>query len=61
MGVAKRRVRRSAQIEPWELELVRKIVRAFRTYEKEELEAELARKLMVLKRSRPKRIRDWKR
>lgn len=61
MGVAKRRVRRSAHIEPWELELVRKVVRAFRTYEKEELEAELARKLLVLKKGRLKRIRDWKR
>lgn len=50
---------RSAAVEPWELQLVQKVASAFRTQDRVELEAELARKLLVLKRSRPKGIRDW--
>lgn len=61
MGVTKRGVRRSAQVEPWELALVKKVAQTFRTDEREELEAELASKLAALKQSTPKDIRDWQR
>jgi DNA-directed RNA polymerase specialized sigma24 family protein len=50
----------TSRIQTWELDLIRKVANAFRTQEREELEAELARKLVDLK-SRPLLgIRDWK-
>ena len=61
MVARKRGLPRGASVEPWELELVRKVASVFRTHEREELEAELARKLLELKRSRPQDIRDWRR
>jgi len=46
-------------IESWELELISKVSRAFRTNDREELEAELGRKLLELKNRRPSDIRRW--
>jgi DNA-directed RNA polymerase specialized sigma24 family protein len=51
---------RTKNVESSELEMVRKVTRAFRTEEPDELEAELARKLVELKRRSPSGIRDWK-
>lgn len=48
------------KIESWELELVKKVAKAFRTNELEELESELAKKLLELKLNPPKNVRDWK-
>lgn len=39
---------------------MRQVARRFRTTQREELEAELARKTLELKRKRPVGIRDWK-
>jgi hypothetical protein len=47
-------------IELWELELVGKIAKAFRTTEREELEAELARKLCELKSKKLCGIQHWR-
>lgn len=54
------RPNRHAQIQSWELELISKVARRFSTTEREELEAELARRLLHLKRHLPRGIRDWK-
>jgi DNA-directed RNA polymerase specialized sigma24 family protein len=51
---------RKGQVEPWELDLLRKVSAAFRTHDREELEAELARRLLVLKTGNLRGIRDWK-
>jgi len=56
----KGRARRSrAPIEAGELALVKKVARAFRTTEREDLEAELARELLSLKTNLPLGIRHW--
>ena len=60
MVARKRGARRGALVERWELELVRKVAHVFRTHEREELEAELTRKLLVLKENPSKDIRNWK-
>jgi RNA polymerase sigma factor (sigma-70 family) len=60
MGGSGRAKHSRAEIESWELELVRKVARAFRTTEKEDLQAELAGKLLTLKNRSPSGIRDWK-
>jgi RNA polymerase sigma factor (sigma-70 family) len=48
------------EVHSWELEMVNKVSRAFRTAEPEDLQAELARKLLELKRRMPPNIREWK-
>lgn len=48
-----------AKIEPQEFELIAKVVRAFRTPERDELQAELAKRLLDLKHRAPAGIRDW--
>jgi DNA-directed RNA polymerase specialized sigma24 family protein len=49
----------SSHVEDWELDLIRKIASRFRTTERDELEAELAKKLADLK-SRPlSGVRHW--
>ncbi len=59
MPERRHRKRPSHKVETWELDLIRKVAGAFRTHEREELEGELARKLLDLK-SRPLvDIRDW--
>jgi len=50
-----------AKIASWELALVRAVAGRFRTAEREELEAELARRLLALKLHPPRGIRDWRR
>jgi hypothetical protein len=60
MRSSQRRFTADAPIEPWEFDLIRKVARAFRTTEREDLEAELARKTLQLKRKEPTEIRDWK-
>ena len=50
----------SENVEGWELELVSKVARAFRTSEREELEAELAQRLLELKREPHPGVRNWK-
>ena len=60
MGGSGRATYARAKIEPWELDLVRKVARAFRTTERDDLEAELAGKLLKLKSHLPSDIRDWK-
>lgn len=55
------RKRSCAEIAPWELALIRTVAQRFRTMEREELEAELARRLLVLKLYPPRGIRDWRR
>lgn len=47
-------------IELWELDLVSKVARAFRTTEREELEAELAKRLCELKSKNLSGIRNWR-
>ena len=51
---------RGEEIQTWELEMVIKVSRAFRTDEHDELEAELAGKLVELKYRMPSGIRNWK-
>lgn len=53
--------RRTLQVEAWELEMIAKVASAFRTAQKEDLKAELARRLCQLKARKPAGIRDWKR
>lgn len=53
--------RHALRVEAWELEMIAKVASAFRTSDREELEAELARKLCELKSRAPSGIRDWKR
>jgi DNA-directed RNA polymerase specialized sigma24 family protein len=48
------------RIEPWELALVKKVAQRFRTQERDELESELARRLLDLKMHLPSGVRDWK-
>jgi len=48
-----------AEIEPQEFELIAKVAQAFRTTEREELQAELARRLLDLKRNLNPAIRNW--
>jgi DNA-directed RNA polymerase specialized sigma24 family protein len=58
LGSSKQR-RNSPHIELWELMLAKKVARAFRTNEREDLEAELAKKLLELKSGRLPRIHNW--
>jgi len=55
-----RKKARGTVVETWELEMVQKVARAFRTAERDELAAELARRLADLKHRLPSDIRDWK-
>lgn len=50
----------SKGVEAWELEMVRVVVRAFRTEEPEELQAHLSQKLATLKHAPHPMIRNWK-
>jgi DNA-directed RNA polymerase specialized sigma24 family protein len=50
---------RSQAIARWELELISKIAKRFRTSEGDDLKAELARKLLVLKNTPSSHIRNW--
>jgi DNA-directed RNA polymerase specialized sigma24 family protein len=47
-------------IAPWEYELIAKVARRFRTSDRNDLEAELARKLLVLKNEKLSNIRNWR-
>jgi hypothetical protein len=47
-------------VELWEVDLLRKVASRFRTSDRDELEAELARKLLVLKSKTPTMIRNWR-
>ena len=49
----------ASEITPEELALIAKVARAFRTTERDELQAELAGRLLDLKAKRPAGIRDW--
>jgi RNA polymerase sigma factor (sigma-70 family) len=49
-----------AEIAPWELALIRTVALRFRTGDRDELQAELARRLLVLKTRPPPGIRSWK-
>src|SRR5262249_27790100 len=44
----------------WELQLIKKVARTFRTTEKDDLEGELSKKLLELKSQRRPDIRNWK-
>jgi len=46
--------------EPWEYWLLERVASAFRTPNRDELEAVLAHKLLALKRQQPPNIRDWR-
>jgi DNA-directed RNA polymerase specialized sigma24 family protein len=51
------------EVEPvhaWELDLLKKVASAFRTPNRDDLDAELAKKLLELKRRRPTQVRDWR-
>jgi DNA-directed RNA polymerase specialized sigma24 family protein len=48
-----------AQIESWELDLIRTVARKFRTTERDDLEGELGRKLLVLKGQPRGHVRNW--
>jgi DNA-directed RNA polymerase specialized sigma24 family protein len=48
------------EIEPWEFDLIRKVASRFETTERQDLEAELARSLFLLKTGTPAHIRNWK-
>ena len=48
------------EVQEWELEMIKKVAQAFRTDDRADLEAELARKLLMLKENRPSHIRNWK-
>lgn len=48
------------EVQQWELEMIKKVAQAFRTDERADLEAELARRLLMLKENRPSNIRSWK-
>jgi DNA-directed RNA polymerase specialized sigma24 family protein len=50
----------SSPVEDWELDLIRNVASRFRTTEREELEAELAKKLADLKSSPLFGIRSWR-
>lgn len=49
-----------AHVEDWEFELIRQVTNAFRTPDREDLEAELTRELLELKLKSPPGIRNWK-
>ena len=48
------------EIEPWEMALVKTTAQGIRTTDRDELESELARHLLRLKRHPPSGIQDWK-
>lgn len=48
------------EIEAWELDLVRKVAKAFRDCEQDELTAELASRLLELKSKPPTGIKNWR-
>lgn len=47
-------------VEHWELHLISKVTRAFRTEDRDELAAELARRVAGLKSHPPRDIRNWR-
>jgi hypothetical protein len=47
-------------IEPWEFQLIAQVARRFRTTDRDDLEAGLARKLLVLKTQSLSNIRHWR-
>lgn len=47
-------------VETWELEMVQKVARAFRIFDRDELVAELSRKLVELKQRPPSDVQNWK-
>lgn len=50
----------SQPIARWELELIGKVVKRFRTSERDDLQAELARKLLALTVEPPSQVRNWR-
>jgi RNA polymerase sigma factor (sigma-70 family) len=60
VGRTKREKPTPTPIEPWELELLRATAQRFRTPDREELEAELSRKLLQVKSQLLSSIRNWK-
>ncbi len=60
MGRPKRGTRGHAEIESWELDLIRTVASKFRTTERKDLEGELARKLLVLKGQSRLHVRNWR-
>lgn len=60
MGRRKRAGSSHPKIEPWELELVKKVAQRFRTMERDDLESDLAGRLLDLKTHLPSGIRTWK-
>jgi DNA-directed RNA polymerase specialized sigma24 family protein len=53
------RRRAATEVTPQELGLIAKVARAFRTTDRDELQADLARRLLDLKRKPRSHIRDW--
>ena len=51
---------RRRQLEPWEEELVQSVAASYDTLDREDLAAELAWRLLVLKRQRRPDIRNWR-
>ena len=47
-------------LEAWEQDLIKSVAASFGTVEREDLESELAWRLLVLKRQRPSGIRNWR-
>jgi DNA-directed RNA polymerase specialized sigma24 family protein len=60
VGKPKHGTRGHAEIESWELDLIRTVAGKFRTTERNELEGELARKLLVLKGQSRLHVRNWR-
>ena len=59
MGTRRRHRHVQAQVQEWELELLRKVASAFDTPDRQELEAELSRKLLELKAKDLSHVRNW--
>jgi DNA-directed RNA polymerase specialized sigma24 family protein len=59
-AVGKLRDAFSRGIDPWEFELIAKVAWRFRTTDRDDLKAELARRLLVLKTQTHPNIRSWR-
>lgn len=60
MDRAHRGEAKHAGVEDWELCLVKQVCSVFRTLNRDELEAELERKLWILKTRAPSGVRNWR-
>src|SRR5438045_1022326 len=51
--------RHRLRVEDWELRIIKQVVKAYRT-EREELQAELFERFLMVKRNDQRRARNWK-